>query len=114
MKKFEVNTKKRLAMGLTQNEVGKRAAVTGSTIARYESGAEISEAVRRTIEATYDDIFRSLPQMEQAKIRLAANALLLLEATSYVDKVDCLNTILINSGFILQDETNRMRFGKKD
>lgn len=114
MRKFQVNTKRRMAMGLTQAEVGAKASVTGSTIARYENGYELTEVVVRSIEWAYDELFRALPKTEQAKVRIASNALLLLEATTYVDKVDCLDTILINSGFVLQDETANMRFGQKN
>ena len=112
MKKYEVNRAKRQAMGLTQKEIGERASVTGSTVARYENGAtDMTEIAVRSLEWAYEEAFRALSQEEQAKVRIATNALLLMDARTYLDKVDCLQTIMTNCGFCLKNETDKMHFG---
>lgn len=110
----DLNRAIRIAMGKTQKEIGEIAGVTGSTVARYEAKAEdLSPASIKVIEWAFGGILNDLDELEKAKVKLAANSILLMEAQPYIDKVDCLQSILFQASMILKSETNNMRFGMK-
>lgn len=115
MRKNAVNRCLRIAMGLTQKQVGEKAGVTSTSIARYEDGAEnMTVMCTRNIEWAYKEMFEALDEMTRAKVKLASNALLLLEASSFIEKVDCLQSILYSTSMLLKEETKSMRFGLKN
>lgn len=108
----DINRAIRIAVGKSQKEIGEMAGVTGSTVARYESGAtDMAPASIKVIEWAIGDMLNKLGEVEKCKVKLAANAILLMEVTNYIDKAECLQSIMYNSSMILREETNSMKFG---
>ena len=86
---------KRMALGMTQSEMGKLLGVSGGTISRFENGEELSPLVFTTIRTGVEDYIRSLPRDQYIRVRLVEHALE-LEYMNDREKIITLNHMSIH------------------
>lgn len=75
MKQCKVYECKRRALGLTQSEVGELAGVSGSTVANFEAGKELSVPVFKAIKGAIDKEFEALDPQSLCEKKIVQYAL---------------------------------------
>lgn len=93
MRMHKIIETKRRALGLTQAELGRLAGVSGSTIAVFESGKEVSIPVFNCIKAAINNEFEALDAQEYLEAMLAMNFFQFQDADED-EKMKCLSYII--------------------
>ena len=87
MKGYIIGKTRRMALGLSQKELGELAGVSAATISKYENGEEISKPYEQQIRRAIDGRFNALTSEEWKYVTLKAQVFQLNEETTSADKL---------------------------
>ena len=87
MKGYVIGKTRRMALGLSQKELGEMAGVSAATISKYENGEEISKPYEQQIRRAIEDQFNALNKEEWMYVSLKAQVFQLNEETTSGDKL---------------------------
>lgn len=87
MKGYIISKTRRMALGLTQKELGEMAGVSAGTISKYENGEEISKPYEQQIRRAIDNRFDALSKDEWMYVSLKAQTFQINEETTCADKL---------------------------
>lgn len=96
MRMHKIIETKRRALGLTQAELGRLAGVSGSTIAVFESGKEVSVPVFNGIKAAIEKEISALDKQEYLETMLMMHVLQIQELEED-EKLQCLSYIVAHA-----------------
>lgn len=97
MRMYKILESKRLALGLTQEELGRLAGVSNSTVGNLEAGKEASTPVFNSIKMAIDNELNALDKVDYIEKMLMMHTIQLQQMDNDNERIMCLGFISIYS-----------------
>ena len=97
MRMYKILESKRLALGLTQAEIGRLAGVSASAVSNLEAGKEVSTPVFNCIKMAIENELNALDKIDYIEKMLTMHTIQLSQMDNDNERIMCLGFISIYS-----------------